>query len=117
MIVVAVQAGWFIGAGLVMWLGLMVLAGAWGVMAAQADHAAEREVSDLPVPAAARMPRAEVLVSSHPAVPRPGDRVSRRGGQRDRVGAQERAARDALRCHGGRVDASPVRCPIESGRG
>jgi hypothetical protein len=65
------------------------------------------ELHDLPAPD--RVPLRDGLASS-----RRVRGASSRGGQPDRLAAaQERAARDALRCAGGRVDVAPVRCPIE----
>lgn len=91
---------------------LLAVAVVVAVVRARAAVRAE-ELASLPVPECASpyLPRAESSVPSR--LHRPG---SRRDGQFDREAAQERAARDVLRCAGGRVDAAPVRCPLDGGR-
>lgn len=97
---------WFVVGGV-----LLVVAVVVAVVRARAAVRAE-ELASLPVPdRASPCLRAESSDSSlrH-------DRAgSRRDGQLDREAAQERAARDVLRCAGGRVDVAPVRCPVDGG--
>ena len=96
--------------GGVLLVGVVVLF-VWALarMAALADAA---ELESLSVPAGAADARVVAPVPSSPLG------RGRWGGQRvDRAAAQERAARDALRCAGARVDVAPVRCPLDEVRG
>ncbi len=100
---------WFIafGVALVAWAIVLMAVSARGTQLARA------ELPDLPVPAGSPPP----LASLSSILPSSPDERVRRGGQHrvDRAAAQERAARDALRCAGARVDVAPVRCPLDRG--
>jgi len=91
----------------VCWFVAFVLAWSLARTAARSDHEDElRVVSRESVrPTALVGAGRPVAVSPMPRPGRDGQRV-----RRDLM--QERAARDALRCSGARVDAAPVNCPI-----
>lgn len=105
-----------VGYGIVLVASFVVLVGR--ALRAELGDAADAErarLADLPVPAGAPdPPRGTVaLVSSSAGRGRGRDGQPRRA---DRAAVQERAARDALRCAGARVDAAPVMCPLREHR-
>lgn len=108
--VAAIHPGWFV-VGFVVWVAVLVFALALARMAAL-NEGPDAELDDLSVPADACPPARGAPVSSHEY-----GRGLGRDGQPDRAGAQERWARDALRCQGARVDVAPVRCPLDEARG
>jgi len=106
--IAVLHPAWFGLLALVL-VGLVVFAWALARISALSDVRLE----ELSVPAA--VPDLSRAVGPVPSSP-PG-RVLGRGGQRvdHRADAQERAARDTLRCAGARVDVAPVRCPLDRG--